>query len=167
MNREIGPSPGISLPPTPSPVRAPRRERRSSPRAPSLPDACIGALLAAGNVYTGLKTGYIDGGSITAAVVAFALLGTARAGGKRPYSIAENNLTQTIASSAAVMSIVTGVIGPVGCARLERPRLPVLGHRPLGNRAGRRGGGHRAIARGSASSRSKISLSPPGGLPAR
>src|SRR5687768_6981393 len=31
----------------------------------------IGAILAAGNVYTGLKTAYVDGGSITAAVVAF------------------------------------------------------------------------------------------------
>ena len=31
----------------------------------------IGALLAAGNVYTGIKTGFIDGGSISAAVLGF------------------------------------------------------------------------------------------------
>ena len=52
-------------------------------------------------------------------MVSFALLGTARAAGKRPYSIAENNLTQTIASSAAVMSVVTGVVGPVAALALS------------------------------------------------
>ena len=81
----------------------------------------IGALLAAGNVYTGLKTAYTDGGSITAAVVAFAFLGASRAGKTRPFSAAENNLAQTIASSAAMMSAVTGVIGPIAA-------LTLIGH---------------------------------------
>ncbi|HMI85064.1 MAG TPA: OPT family oligopeptide transporter [Polyangiaceae bacterium] len=84
----------------------------------------IGALLAAGNVYTGLKTGYVDGGSITAAVVAFAFLGAKRGGGARPYSITENNLSQTIASSAAVMSFVTGVTGPIGALTLSGHSYP-------------------------------------------
>jgi uncharacterized oligopeptide transporter (OPT) family protein len=79
----------------------------------------LGALLAAGNVYTGLKIGYVDGGSITAAVLAFAFLGKRR--GPRPYSIGENNITQTIASSAAVMSFVTGVTAPI-------PALSLSGH---------------------------------------
>jgi uncharacterized oligopeptide transporter (OPT) family protein len=79
----------------------------------------LGTLLAAGNVYTGLKIGYVDGGSITAAVLAFAILG--KRGGRRPYSVAENNITQTIASSAAVMSFVTGVTAPI-------PALALSGH---------------------------------------
>jgi putative OPT family oligopeptide transporter len=85
----------------------------------------LGALLAAGNVYSALKTGYVDGGSITAAVVAFALFARKR-GGARPYSVAENNLTQTIASSAAVMSFVTGVTGPIGAFSLMGRSYPFL-----------------------------------------
>jgi putative OPT family oligopeptide transporter len=85
----------------------------------------LGAILAAGNVYSALKTGYVDGGSITAAVVAFALLSRKR-GGARPYSVAENNLTQTIASSAAVMSFVTGVTGPVAALSLMGRSYPFL-----------------------------------------
>ena len=106
---------------------APPRDDASSPTteltARAISSGClIGALLAAGNVYTALKTGYVDGGSITAAVVAFALFGkTTQKGGPRPYSIAENNLTQTIASSAAVMSFVTGVTAPI-------PALSMSGH---------------------------------------
>ena len=84
----------------------------------------IGALLAAGNVYSGLKTAYVDGGSITAAVIAFALLGGKRSGRARPYSIAENNLTQTIASSAAVMSFVTGVTAPIAALSMNGQVYP-------------------------------------------
>jgi uncharacterized oligopeptide transporter (OPT) family protein len=40
----------------------------------------IGALLAAGNVYTGLKTGFIDSGAMTATLVSFAMLHRAWAG---------------------------------------------------------------------------------------
>ncbi|MEY4576281.1 MAG: hypothetical protein RL701_984, partial [Pseudomonadota bacterium] len=69
----------------------------------------LGALLAAANVYTALKTGYIDGGSITASVLSFTAFRVLR----RPYSALENNLTQTVASSAAVMSFVAGVAGPI------------------------------------------------------
>jgi OPT family oligopeptide transporter len=77
----------------------------------------LGAILAAANVYTGLKTGFIDGGSITAAVLAFAWF----RGAKRSYGALENNLTQTISGSAAVMSMVVGVAGPM-------PALALSGH---------------------------------------
>jgi OPT family oligopeptide transporter len=77
----------------------------------------LGAMLAAANVYTALKTGYIDGGSITAAVLSFAVFRAFA----RPYSTLENNLTQTVASSAAVMSFVAGVAGPI-------PALARAGH---------------------------------------
>ncbi len=69
----------------------------------------LGAVLAAANVYTALKTGYIDGGCITASVLSFIAF---RAFG-RSYGPLENNLTQTVASSAAVMSFVAGVAGPI------------------------------------------------------
>lgn len=77
----------------------------------------LGAVLAAANVYTDLKTASIDGGNITASVLAFAVF----SGARRPYSALENNLTQTIAASAAVMSMVAGVAGPIAA-------LSLLGH---------------------------------------
>lgn len=69
----------------------------------------LGAMLAAANVYTGLKTASIDGGSITASVLAVALF----RGARRRFGPLENNVTQTIASSAAVMASTVGVLGPV------------------------------------------------------
>jgi len=120
MNRETDQA--LTPPSADTVARASVLPRATELTARAIVAGCvIGALLAAGNVYTGLKTGYIDGGSITAAVVAFALLGAKRAGTKRPFSVAENNLAQTIASSAAVMCFVTGVVSPV-------PALAMSGH---------------------------------------
>jgi uncharacterized oligopeptide transporter (OPT) family protein len=73
----------------------------------------IGALLAAGNVYTGIKTGFIDGGSISAAVLGFTFFALFRGKGSAPYTPAENNITQTTAAAAAVMSFVLGAGGPL------------------------------------------------------
>jgi putative OPT family oligopeptide transporter len=80
----------------------------------------IGAVLAAGNVYTGLKISIIDGGSITAALVGFMLFATFTRLSRRPYSALENNITQTAAASAAIMGYVAGVGGPV-------PAMALLG----------------------------------------
>ncbi len=84
----------------------------------------LGVLLAAGNVYTGLKTGYVDGGSIAAAVVAFAIFARKKRRPSDAYSAAENNLSQTIASSAAMMSSTTGVVGPVAALSLADHHYP-------------------------------------------
>ena len=73
----------------------------------------LGIVLAAGNVYTGLKINSIDGGSITAALLGFALFATFKRLERKPYTALENNITQTTASSAAIASYVTGVAGPV------------------------------------------------------
>jgi len=54
----------------------------------------IGTLLAAGNVYTSIKTGYIDGGSISAAILGFTFFAVFRRRGSAPYSVAENNITR-------------------------------------------------------------------------
>jgi uncharacterized oligopeptide transporter (OPT) family protein len=80
----------------------------------------IGAVLAAGNVYTGLKISIIDGGSITAALVGFMLFATFTRLARRPYGALENNITQTTAASAAIMGYVTGVGGAV-------PAMALLG----------------------------------------
>ena len=80
----------------------------------------LGALLAAANTYTALALGFLDGGYIVASVVSFAYFAPLRGLGKA-YSVLENNLTQTIASSAAGMSIVAGLAGPI-------PALALLGH---------------------------------------
>jgi uncharacterized oligopeptide transporter (OPT) family protein len=82
---------------------------------------CVaGAVLAAANVYTGLTTGYIDGGGITASILAFALF----RGLRLPYSPRENNLTQTIAASAAVMSCASGVVGAIPALALSGRHYP-------------------------------------------
>jgi uncharacterized oligopeptide transporter (OPT) family protein len=80
----------------------------------------LGVILAAGNVYTGLKINTIDGGGISAALVGFALFATFKRLERVPYTALENNITQTTASSAAIASYVTGVAGPI-------PALHLLG----------------------------------------
>jgi putative OPT family oligopeptide transporter len=81
----------------------------------------MGVLLAAGNVYTGLKTGFIDGGSITAALMGFAFFSTFKRIAGRPFGALENNVAQTTASSAAIMGFAIGVPGPI-------PALHLMGH---------------------------------------
>ena len=81
--------------------------------------AGIGVVLAAANTYSGLKTGFIDGGSISATLIGSALLGL---WGRRAASPLELNLVQTVAASAAVMSFVAGL-----CAAV--PALSLVGHR--------------------------------------
>ena len=85
-----------------------------------LTGSVLGVILAAGNVYTGLKINSIDGGSISAALLGFALFATFKRLERVPYTALENNITQTTASSAAIASYVTGVAGPI-------PALHLLG----------------------------------------
>src|SRR4051812_33351121 len=97
---------------TTEPAAPPSVRRELTVRA--LAAGCgLGALLAAGNVYTALKTGFIDGMSIPAALLAFMIFSGARRFGARPFGVLENNITQTTASSAAIMGFVLGLPGPV------------------------------------------------------
>jgi putative OPT family oligopeptide transporter len=110
-------------PATDDPAARPRAPRELTARA-LLVGCAIGVVLAAGNVYTGLKTSFIDGGSITAALLAFALFATFRRLARSPFLTLENNITQTTAASAAIMGFVVGLQGPV-------PALSLMGiHRP-------------------------------------
>src|SRR5689334_13856599 len=81
----------------------------------------VGAVLCIGNVYMGLKTGWWDSGNITAAVLGFGLLAPGGRRSGRPYSLFENNVTQTLAGSAAIMPGVLGLLGAL-------PALELLGH---------------------------------------
>ena len=84
----------------------------------------IGALLAAGNVYTSIKTGHSDGDSISAAVLGFSFFAVFRRLSRAPYSAAENNVTQTTAASAAVMSFVLGAGGPLSALAMMGKSYP-------------------------------------------
>jgi putative OPT family oligopeptide transporter len=80
----------------------------------------IGAVLAAGNVYTGLKSTFIDGGALTAALLSFTVFALLRRGGRERarFGPLENNIAQTAASSAAVMAFVHGLMGPMPALEL-------------------------------------------------
>jgi uncharacterized oligopeptide transporter (OPT) family protein len=85
----------------------------------------IGAILAAANVYTGLKISVIDGGSITAALLGFTIFSTFTRLGRRPYTALENNITQTTASSAAIMGFAAGLGGPVPGMEMSGKHFPL------------------------------------------
>jgi putative OPT family oligopeptide transporter len=102
------------------PVAAAIRESELTPRA--LVFGCaLGVLMAAGNVYTGLKTAWIDGGSITVALLGFAFFSTFNRFFRGPFGVLENNVAQTTASSAAIMGFAIGLPGSV-------PALQLMGH---------------------------------------
>src|SRR4029078_6955886 len=96
-----------TAPASPLPVR-----REATARA--LVTGCvIGGLLAAGHLYTALKTGFVDTGGITAALIAFMVFSGARRLGGSPLGLLENNIVQTTAASAAIMGFVVGLAGAV------------------------------------------------------
>jgi OPT family oligopeptide transporter len=65
----------------------------------------IGGLLSLCNIYSGLKIGWSSNMSVTAALLAFALWRALSVGnGARSFTILENNINQTAASSAASVS---------------------------------------------------------------
>jgi uncharacterized oligopeptide transporter (OPT) family protein len=82
----------------------------------------VGAVLALGNAYMGLKTGFWDTGTLTATVLGFGLLSVgARAGGRgRPPSPLETNVAQTAAAAAGAAPAALGLLGAV-------PALALLG----------------------------------------
>ena len=84
----------------------------------------IGAVLAAGNVYTGLKSGFIDGGALTAALLSFTFFATFKRLTRLPFGPLENNVAQTAAASAAVMSFVHGLTGPMPALMLMGVSTP-------------------------------------------
>src|SRR2546430_13788612 len=78
----------------------------------------VGVLLCIANLYVGLKTGFWDGGQITASVLVFAL-----ASGR--LTRLENNVAQTAACAGGGIPAAAGLLGAV-------PAPPLLGGRAAG-----------------------------------
>ncbi len=71
----------------------------------------IGVMLAATNIYMGLKTGWWDTGAITASILAAVFLGAVpRRGGAAPGAL-ETNIAQTTATSIGAIPAVAGLLG--------------------------------------------------------
>src|SRR5262249_13335863 len=79
----------------------------------------LGALLAAGNVYMSLKTGWAETGNIMTAMLGFAIC--AGAGGRQNYTRLENNVTQVTAVAAGSMSYTAGLVALLPAPALLPP----------------------------------------------
>ena len=84
--------------------------------------AVFGIAFAGSAMYAGQKAAIIDGGNIPAALLAFGVLSALARG--RP-SIHDGNVVQTVSSSAAMMAITGGLIGPVAAIALEGSDTPM------------------------------------------
>jgi uncharacterized oligopeptide transporter (OPT) family protein len=87
----------------------------------------LGAVLAIGNIYLGLKSNWWDSGNIMAAVLGFAMCAPAARASGRPYTLLENNITQTMAGSAAAMPATIGLLGALPALQLMGLDVPTLG----------------------------------------
>jgi len=111
------------------PTSVPHPERLTAPKVRELTarallvGGAIGAVLAAGNVYTSLKSTFIDGGALTATLLSFGIFAMFRKFLRAPFGPLENNTAQTVSASAAVMAWVHGLMGPI-------PALQLLGDHP-------------------------------------
>jgi uncharacterized oligopeptide transporter (OPT) family protein len=87
----------------------------------------IGSFLAVTNVYTGLKTGFWESGSIIAAVLGFSgLAALGRRGGAAPGQL-ETNLTQSTASAVGAMPAAAGLLGSLPALALMGVPVPSWG----------------------------------------
>lgn len=71
----------------------------------------VGVLLALVNLYMGLKTSWWESGCIIASVLGFGLLAPLSRRGGRPYSVRENVITLTVASSVGAVPAAAGLLG--------------------------------------------------------
>jgi putative OPT family oligopeptide transporter len=113
------PAPSDERPLLSSVAPAPEAPRELTARALGM-GLLIGGLLAVTNVYMGLKTGWWESGSVTAAVLGFSALATVSRRRGSPYTPLENNVTQTAASAVGAMPAAAGLLGAL-------PALSLLG----------------------------------------
>jgi uncharacterized oligopeptide transporter (OPT) family protein len=78
--------------------------------------AIFGVAFSGAAMYAGQKTALIDGGNIPAALLAFGALSAVL---RRRPSLDDGNIVQTVSSSAAMMAITGGLIGPVAAISLD------------------------------------------------
>ena len=76
----------------------------------------MGVLIAAMNIYLGLKTGWGIGGSIIAAILAYAVFSMLRP--KRPFTPLETNIAQTAGSAAGSMTMAAGLVAAIPAIQL-------------------------------------------------
>ena len=70
----------------------------------------LGIVFAGAATYAGHKVSIVDAGNIPAAILAFGILSVVL---KRRPSVHDGNIVQTVSSSAAMMALSGGTIGPV------------------------------------------------------
>lgn len=105
---------------------SPAREREVTARALLL-GCALGAPLAIGNVYMGLKTGWWESGTITSSLLGFSVASAWARRRGRPYSLLENNLTQTVAAAVGAMPAAAGLLGAIPALGLQQVRVPGWG----------------------------------------
>lgn len=85
--------------------------------------ALLGIVFAGAGTYAGHKTSIVDGGNIPAAILAFGILSVVL---RRRPSVHDGNIVQTVSSSAAMMALTGGTIGPIAALSLSG-RTPPIG----------------------------------------
>ena len=83
----------------------------------------LGGVVAAMNIYLGLRIGWSFGGSLIAAILGFALFTMLGKAGllKGKYTVLEANITQTSGSAAGTMTSAAGLLAPI-------PAMSMLGY---------------------------------------
>ncbi len=85
----------------------------------------MGLLLAAMNMYLGLKTGWSEPGSLIAAILGFGLFSALRP--PKPFTVLEANITQTAGSAAGSMASAAGFLAPIPAMKMIGEEIPVYG----------------------------------------
>jgi len=101
------------------PVFAPAPERDLTVRS-LVSGLLVGALLCIANLYMGLKTGFWDGGQITASILALALT-------SGRLTRLENNVAQTAASAVGGIPAAAGLLGAIPALQLLGIHVPGWG----------------------------------------
>ncbi|MCP4809222.1 MAG: OPT family oligopeptide transporter [Proteobacteria bacterium] len=83
----------------------------------------LGSVVAAMNIYLGLRIGWSFGGSLIAAILGFAIFTMLTKSGilKKKFGVLEANITQTAGSAAGSMTSAAGLLAPI-------PAMIMLGH---------------------------------------
>ena len=80
----------------------------------------LGGIVAAMNIYLGLRIGWSFGGSLIAAILGFSVFASLGRIGllKTPYTILEANITQTAGSAAGTMTSAAGLLAAIPAMRM-------------------------------------------------
>ena len=76
----------------------------------------LGGVISAMNIYFGLKTGWGIGGSLIAAILAYAIFAALRPA--RPFTPLETNIAQTAGSAAGSMTMTAGLVAAIPALQL-------------------------------------------------